>query len=38
MSGIYRPSRRTFLHTALAGGAAMAAFDPFTPGTGGLSG
>ena len=30
MSGIYRPSRRTFLHTALAGGAALTAFDPFT--------
>ncbi len=29
MSGIYRPSRRTFLHTALAGGAALTAFDPF---------
>lgn len=30
MSGTYRPSRRTFLHTALAGGAALTAFDPFT--------
>ena len=30
MSGIYRPSRRTFLQTALAGGAALTAFDPFT--------
>ncbi len=30
MSDIYRPSRRTVLQTALAGGAALAAFDPFT--------
>ncbi len=29
MSGIYRPSRRTFLQTALAGGAAFTALDPF---------
>ena len=29
MSGIYRPSRRTFLQTALAGGAALTALDPF---------
>ena len=30
MSGIYHPSRRTFLQTALAGGAALTALDPFT--------
>lgn len=31
MSGTYRPSRRTFLQTALAGGAALTALDPFAP-------
>ena len=30
MSRTYRPSRRTLLQTALAGGAAMATLDPFT--------
>lgn len=30
MSGTYRPSRRTFLQTALAGGAALTALDPLT--------
>ncbi len=29
MTGTYRPSRRAFLHTALSGGAALAALDPF---------
>lgn len=29
MSGILRPSRRTFLQTALAGGAALTTLDPF---------
>lgn len=30
MSDSYRPSRRTLLHTILAGGAALTALDPFT--------